>query len=188
MKISNSQLRILEKPEYFDIVLSVLNGYDYSSKIARELGKKQPTVTEQLNRLENLGIVRIVKKSKSKKFEVVEGVLCEYVYSMIEEFRDYREKEDVEGYFQARKLKKLDRDAIEKAIPCKLISAFFFHYSVMYLDILGGKIRTIDDIVISFFGALDSQILENSQTINKLKSGFGIEEKGFKIIVDIMSF
>lgn len=48
-------LDTLERPAYVEVLLSIAIGKNYATSIARHLGKKQPTVTEQLARLESLG-------------------------------------------------------------------------------------------------------------------------------------
>ena len=89
--ITEKQIRTLEKPEYFDILLEILVGDNYASKIARHLEKKQPTITEQLKNLEILGIIETVKmKGGAKRYQVNFDAISNYVYAMIEELRDIR--------------------------------------------------------------------------------------------------
>ena len=52
MRITKAQVKALEKQEYFDVLLYILDGSDYASKIAKEMGKTQPTITEQLQKME----------------------------------------------------------------------------------------------------------------------------------------
>lgn len=189
MNLYNTQVGILEKPEYFDVVLSILVGNDYASGIARTLGKKQPTITEQLNTLEKQGIVEVIRREKSKRFRVRSEILCEYTYSMIEIFRDFREKDDVYGLFTAEKLKEIDRKSIEEAVPCDLIMSFFEYYAVGRIDLgIGGKVKNIGDIIIAFFGALDSLGGDDKKEISYLKREFSINSKVFDSIVELMSF
>ena len=70
MKISKGQSNLLLRQEYFDIILCILDHYDYASKIAKKLGKSQPTVTEQLKLLEGEKIIFGERKGITKKFEV----------------------------------------------------------------------------------------------------------------------
>lgn len=62
MGITRKQIKAFEKQEYFDVLLYILYGSDYASSIAEDMGKTQPTITEQLQKMEELDLVEPLKK------------------------------------------------------------------------------------------------------------------------------
>ena len=184
MGITRKQINALEKQEYFDVLLYILYGSDYASRIAEDMGKTQPTITEQLQKMEELDLVEALKKGKSKRYQVKYEKLAEYVYSLIEEYRDYRKVHNDPGKFDKRELEKLNETVIRKALPIDLIADFFQYYAIG-LDVAGGKVKAIDEVIVSFFGAVDS--LEDKD-YNELIKKYKIPKSSFATIVDIMGF
>ena len=78
-------LETLETPAYVEVLLCVATGKNYASSIARHLKKKQPTVTEQLAKLESLGLIVPLKRDKAKKYEVNWPVLLKVFYDVVKE-------------------------------------------------------------------------------------------------------
>lgn len=185
MRITKAQVKALEKQEYFDVLLYILDGSDYASKIAKEMGKTQPTITEQLQKMEELELVESLKKGKSKRYQVNYEALSEYVYTLVEEYRDYRKKHNDLGRFDDEKLDRLDEAAIRTALPIELIADFFNYYAIGIVDLVGGKIKPIDEVVVSFFGAVDS--LEE-EYYSRLIKDYKIRKKSFNTVVDFMAF
>lgn len=185
-QISKQQIKTLEKPEYFEVVMQILYENNYASKIARSLEKKQPTITEQLNSLERLDIIiPLETKGGAKKFRVNFGVIADYVYSMILEFRDFRLSGFDIGIFGQSKLEKLDYKSIENALPRDLLKEFFEFYAIGQIDLVGGKKKRIDEIVLSFFAALDDL---NNDERNRLIKEYEVKKTNFETIIDLMSF
>ena len=185
MKLNRKLISTLEKPEYVAILLEIMGGTDYASSIARELDKKQPTITDELAQLEQLGIVQVAKRTKAKKYRVNMDVLAEAVYSMIEEFRDYWLETDSLGILSNSKLEKLGRRAIERAMPDAFIKDFFENYAVGIVGVIPGEVRGISDIVRSFFGALDA--LDNKE-YDRLLRAYELRKNTLDLIVRFMSF
>lgn len=185
MNISKEQEKALEKQEYFDVLLYILDESDYASKIAKDMGKTQPTITEQLQKMEALSLVEALKKGKSKRYRVNYEILAEYVYSLVAEYRDYRKTHDDIDRFDPEKLKKLDEVAIRKALPIELIADFFNYYAIGIVDLVGGKVKPIDEVVVSFFGAIESL---NDEDYFRLKEEYKVRKRSFDIIVDYMAF
>lgn len=185
VQVNSKQIKILNKPEYMTVLLEIMVGNDYASKIAKDLEKKQPTITEQLNSLEELEIVHVKKRTKAKKYEVNNEIVVEAVYSMIEEFKDFWMEADSIGIFSKERLKKMSRKGIEKSIPPKLILDFFHHYAIGLVDVVGGELRGMGDILRTFFGALD--VLDEEEK-ERLFQAYKITKRNFKEIVHFMSF
>jgi hypothetical protein len=79
-----SSFTSLEKPEYLEVLLSLLRGNSYSSSISKDLGKAQPTVSEELKALEAEGIISKVKRTKAQSFAVNEERLVEIIFEELE--------------------------------------------------------------------------------------------------------
>lgn len=184
MGITRKQIKAFEKQEYFDVLLYILYGSDYASSIAEDMGKTQPTITEQLQKMEELDLVEPLKKGKSKRYQVKYETLAEYVYSLVEEDRDYRKVNNDPERFDKRELEKLNETVIRRALPIDLIADFFQYYAIG-LDVIGGKVKAIDEVIVSFFGAVDS--LEDKD-YNELIKKYKIPKSSFATIVDIMGF
>jgi DNA-binding transcriptional ArsR family regulator len=171
-------LDILERPAYLEILLSVAAGKNYASSIARCLKKKQPTVTEQLARLESLRLVKPLSRGRSKKYEVNWDLLLAVFYDMIGEARKVRK-----GYLTREEKMVLKKD-LEKIVPPDLIKVFLREYFETFLE-LGGKRKGFDEIIFSFFCALDN--LDKSYW-RKLRSRFKIDEKSLAVLARFMQF
>jgi DNA-binding transcriptional ArsR family regulator len=176
--VLNKVLDILERPAYVEVLLSITAGKNYASSIARCLKKKQPTVTEQLTRLENLGLIKQLSREKSKEYEVNWDLLLAVFYEVIKETRKVRKE-----YLTKEEKMVLKKD-LKKIVPPDLIKVFLREYFETFLD-LGGKRKGFDEIIFSFFSALDS--LDKSHW-QKLKREFNIDEKDLSILTKLMRF
>jgi len=184
MKITRKQINALEKLKYFDVLLYILYGSNYASSIAKDMGKTQPTITEQLQKMEELDLVEPLKKGKSKRYQVKYETLAEYVYYLVKEYLDFRKAYNDAEVFDKRELEKLNETSIRKALPIDLIADFFEYYA-LDLNMVGGKVKAIDEVIFSFFGAVDS--LEDKY-YNELIERYKIPKRSFSTIVDIMGF
>lgn len=171
-------LDILERPTYVEVLLSIAAGKNYASSIARYLKKKQPTVTEQLTRLENLGLVKPLSRGKSKGYEVNWDLLLMVFYDMIREAGKIRK-----GYLMREEIRVLKKE-LRKIVPPDLIKGFLREYFETFSD-LGGKRKGFDEIIFSFFSALNSL---DKPHWRKLKRKFNIDEKSLAILASFMQF
>lgn len=185
IELNRKLVSTLEKPEFLSILLEIMGDRDYASQIARDLDKTQPTITEELNLLESLGIVQVAKRTKAKKYRVNVEVLVEAVYSMIEEFRDHWLEVDTLGIIPEKRLEKLGKKSIENTVPEELLRDFFDNYAVGIVGVIPGEVRGFGDIIRSFFGALDAL---NDEEYGRLLSAYNLKKSTFSLIVRFMSF
>jgi DNA-binding transcriptional ArsR family regulator len=179
-KINENVLSILENPTYLEVLLSIINGKNYATAIARYLGKKQPTVTEQLKELEKFKLIKPLKREKSQKYEVNWDLLLKIFYDIINEILKLRGKD----FLSKEEEERIKKIGIEKIVPPMLIKDFLKEYFIFLKD-LGGKRKGFDEIIFSFFCALNN--LEES-SYKKLIRKFGIDGKALKILANLMAF
>jgi DNA-binding transcriptional ArsR family regulator len=179
-KVNENVLSILENPTYLEVLLSIINGKNYATAIARYLGKKQPTVTEQLKELEKYKLIKPLKREKSQKYEVNWDLLLKIFYDIISEILTLRGKD----FLSKEEEEKIKKIGIEKIVPLMLIKEFLKEYFIFLKD-LGGKKKGFDEIIFSFFCALNN--LEES-SYKKLIRKFGIDGKALKILANLMAF
>jgi DNA-binding transcriptional ArsR family regulator len=179
-KVNENVLSILENPTYLEVLLSIIIGKNYATAIARYLGKKQPTVTEQLKELEKFKLIRPLKREKSQKYEVNWDLLLETFYDIINETLKLRGKD----FLSKEEEERIKKIGIKKIVPPMLIKDFLKEYFIFLKD-LGGKRKGFDEIIFSFFCALNN--LEES-SYKKLIRKFGIDEKALKILANLMAF
>lgn len=179
-RISENVLSILENPAYLEVLLSIIIGKNYATEIAKYLEKKQPTVTEQLKELEKFKLIKPLKREKSQKYEVNWDLLLEVFYDIVKEVFEIR-KDDYLTKEEEEKIKKI---GINKIVPPILIKDFLKEYFIMLKD-LGGKRKGFDEIIFSFFCAINN--LEE-KSYKKLIKKFGIDGKALGILANLMSF
>lgn len=185
MSLTDKQTEILEKKEHFLILLQISFGINYASSLARNLGKKQPTVTKQLSDLEELGIIVSSERGKSKKFNIKYEVLCEYAYDLIDDFRVRRISQRDHYYiFPKEELKELYRSSIERALPCELIADFFDSYSIAILDFVPGRYKRIDELFFAMFGAMDNLKPKEKKRMVEL---YKVDQKKLDLVIELMS-
>ncbi|MHA1582144.1 MAG: ArsR/SmtB family transcription factor [Candidatus Baldrarchaeia archaeon] len=176
---SDTIVDLLQKPAYTEVLLCIIGKKNYASVIARILGKKQPTVTEQLKELERANLIKPLKRGKSQRYAVnwdtLLGAFYEIVNEVIEVREEYLEKKDVE------RIKKV---GLEKIVPPRLIKTFLREYFSTFRD-LGGKKKAFDELVFSFFAAINS--LEKPLW-KKLIKKFEIDEKSLSFLASLIEF
>lgn len=171
---------MLEKPTYTEVLLRVIGGKNnYATSIAKHLKKKQPTVTEQLKEMEKIKLIKPLKREKSKKYEVNWDILLDVFYDIMNEVFEARKDYLTEG-----EIKRIKKVGLRKIVPPKLIKIFLREYSLTLMD-LGGKRKGFDEIIFSFFSALNNLGKPHRQ---KLIKEFGIDEKGLSILANLMEF
>ena len=175
--------QILTKPKYTEIVLAIANGKNYATSIAKFLGKTQPTVTEQLKELEKAELIKPKKRGKAKEYEIEWKKLLEIFYDFVKEITKIRK--EFREFFSKEEIEKIKKIGIKNIIPEKLIKTFLKEYIISYVEI-GGKRKSFDEVIISFFGAIDN--LDNKYK-KKLIKEFGIEHEDlFFKIASIINF
>ncbi|WP_456330731.1 ArsR family transcriptional regulator [Archaeoglobus sp.] len=174
-------LDVLERPAYVDVLLSIVSGKNYATSIAKVLGKKQPTVTEQLRELEKLGLIRPIRRDKSKKYEINWELLLDVFYTTVREIICLRE----EFLFSGKKrFTSMSREELEKVIPPDFIKRFLKEYFETLIEI-GGKRKGFDEVIFCFFNALEN--LEKEEW-EKLVKKFNLDEKAISEIANLISF
>jgi len=172
-------LDLLKRPAYVELLLCIASGRNYATAIARTLGKSQPTVTEQLKELENLELIRPVKRDKSKKYEVNWDLLLKIFYKIVDETIELRKE-----FLLKRERIKIRELGLRNLIPPRLLKSFLKEYFYTLID-LGGKRKGFDEIIFSFFNALDN--LEEKEW-KKLVRKFNINEEALSTLAHIISF
>ena len=172
-------LEILENITYTEVLLCLISGKNYSTSIAKVLGKKQPTVTEQLNKLYELGLIFLKERKKAKIFEVNWDLLIRIFYDIINETLELRGE-----YISKEDLNKIKNCDLKKVIPPKLIKDFLREY-YFTLNELGGKKKGFDEIIFSFFAAINNLEEEHWNRLIKL---FKINGEILKVISNLMEF
>ncbi|MGC8662639.1 MAG: hypothetical protein ACP5RT_02535 [Candidatus Micrarchaeia archaeon] len=151
--------RILEIPEYFELLLAVANGYNYASKIATYFGregkiighnKKQPTITEQLHTLERYGIVKEKEYSKAKVYEVNWNPIINIFYNVVKTALN-----DIEYVFGKKDVRKIKMVGLEHIVPSEFIKDFFsLHVDSLTIGVIAIKHKGISELVLGFFAAI----------------------------------
>lgn len=173
---------ILEKPHYQDILFCIMQNKNYSSIIARTLNKKQSTITEQLKDLEKVNLIEPLKRTKSQKYKINWTLILRVFYDIIKEVLINRKE-----YFVDRDIEKIDQVGVEIIIPQELIIEFLKNYFSTLSDV-GGKRKSFDELVFSFFLALN-KLDENKldeKTLDKIMKKYRIDKNMFLNIADIM--
>lgn len=168
---------VLENPTYLEVLLCILTGRNYATAIARCLKKKQPTVTEQLKVLERHNLIKPLKRGKSQRYEVNLRVLLDIFYDIIGQVLNIRRE-----FIKKRELKKIEKTELDKIIPPELITNFLKEYFETFLE-MGGKRKGFDEIIFSFFCAINN--LEDSYR-RKLVKKFNIDGKLLEPIANLM--
>lgn len=155
---------------------------NYSSIIARTLNKKQSTITEQLKDLEKVNLIEPLKRTKSQKYQINWTLILRVFYDIIKEVLINRKE-----YFVDRDIEKIDQVGVEIIIPQELIIEFLKNYFSTLSDV-GGKRKSFDELVFSFFLALN-KLDENKldeKTLDKIMKKYRIDKNMFLNIADIM--
>ncbi|RLI74284.1 hypothetical protein DRP04_14850 [Archaeoglobales archaeon] len=172
-------LSVLERPAYVEVLLCIASGKNYATAIAKTLGKKQPTVTEQLKELENLELIKPVKREKSKNYDLNWNLMLDVFYGILNELVELRKE-----FFSKKEIQKIKRADLKKVVPPELFKAFLKEYFETFND-LGGKRKGFDEIIFSFFNALEN--LENKEW-KKLVEKFKADEDTLSILSNLISF
>jgi DNA-binding transcriptional ArsR family regulator len=172
-------LEVLEKPTYTEILLCIISGKNYATAIAKFLNKKQPTVTEQLSLLEKLRIIKFKTRGKAKEYEVNWDVLLTIFYDIIKEVLDARS-----NFLSKKEINRIKKVGIKNIVPPELIKIFLKEYFLTFVE-LGGKRKGFDEIIFSFFSALNN--LEKKY-MKKLTRIFRIDENALYSLADLMEF
>jgi DNA-binding transcriptional ArsR family regulator len=167
---------ILQRPTYMEILLCIVSGKNYATSIAKTLEKKQPTVTEQLKKLEKVNIIRPIKREKSLEYKVNWSLLLDEFYSIINEVMDARK----EFLHDVNKIKKY---GLKKIVPPSLFRTFLMEYSSTILE-LGGKKKGFGEIVFSFFAAINNLEKERWKRLIEI---FKVDEKSLSFLANLMA-
>lgn len=172
-------LDLLENSTFFEVLLCVISGKDYSSAIAKALKKSQPTVTEQLKQLEAARLIKALNRKKAQAYEVNWDLLFEIFYDVVYDAIALREE-----YLEKDELKRITRTSLEGIIPRNMFKKFLIEYFSTLQD-LGGKRKGLDEIILSFFLAMEKL---NKRDWKKLLSKFGSDENNLATIANAVGY
>src|SRR5579862_3835723 len=107
---------VLEKPEYVNVLLSMLRGKRYSTAIAKDLGRSQSTVVEELYQLQKSGIILKEERTKAQEYSIASSTVYMLV---IERLRRLLNSIRVQ----------LKQDRIKEIFPTEMHWRFLTNYS-----------------------------------------------------------
>jgi len=178
-------LKVLRNATFWEIILAIIRGKDYATAIAKDLGKKQPTVTEQLQVLRKSQLIRPAKREKAQRYELNWEAILRAFYEVVFEALDFVLKFRKHLAPAISHLKINSVQDLEKIIPEELIKSFLKEYSTT-VAAFGGKKKAFDELVFSFFCALSN--LER-QHWNLLCKKFNVSnEKALLIVAEVLEF
>jgi DNA-binding transcriptional ArsR family regulator len=179
MGASDDAYEVLEKPTYVQILLSIVSGKTYATAISKVLKKRQPTVTGQLNELERVGLVKALKRRQAQCYEVNWDLLLDILHGIVNRVVELREE-----YISPNELALIKKTNLHGVIPKDLVEGFLKEYFEIYQDV-GGKTKGFDEIIFSFFGAIDQ--LSKSE-LKELTTAFRIDERVLSCIAHMVGF
>ncbi len=139
--------------EYTNVLLSLLRGNTYSSSISKDLGKAQPTITEELKTLEKDGAISRLKRDNAQRYELNWPRVFEIVCEEIE------------------KISSCTRSEIDPNFPELFVTTFLTYYA----KISGSaKDRSLGDILSSL---LQTLTLVDEKQSRLLKTIFRLTDK-----------
>ena len=183
MKGSRDVSEILDNPTYTAILLCIIGGENYAMSIARTLGKKQPTVTEQLKELEKVKLIIPLKRGKAQRYKVNWFPLIDKFYELIDDVFDER-IDDLSLSYSKEEIKRIREIGWEKIVPPSLIKLFLKEYSSTLLSV-GGIVKNFSEIIFSFFAALNNL---DKKLWKKLVKEFDLDEERLRLIANLMEF
>ncbi len=170
---------MLENPTYVEVLLCIISGKNYATAISRILKKKQPTVTEQIKQLERAGLIKPLKRRKAQKYEVDWGLLLDVFYNVVRDVIKLREE-----FLESEDLKEIERTNLQEIIPKALVEGFLKEYFDTLRE-LGGKRKGFDEIIFSFFSAMNKLDKFNWK---RLVKSFRIDKKILADIANALEF
>ena len=138
------------KPAYVLVLLAVVAGWDYPSAIARVLGKKQPTVSEQLAELKAAGLIRTGERTKAQHYIVGWDPLIYELQDLMNAILEQRGRDYRDGAF----LPTVKRLGLSRILPPELFEDFLKHYFTTLREFRGIQ-KTFSEVCVSMFKALD---------------------------------
>ena len=141
--------RLLENPTYFEIAIAISDEYNYATKIAKFLDKKQATVTEQLKLLEENKIIIPEKRGLSQVYSINWQILLGAFKEVTVEIIRRQQK------FIGHSIIDLRKFSIENALPHELIRHFLQKYSAE-LALIGATPKPLSVLVPSMVIAINN--------------------------------
>ncbi|EFD92667.1 MAG: hypothetical protein BJBARM5_0625 [Candidatus Parvarchaeum acidophilus ARMAN-5] len=169
---------LLENPVYFEIITAIAGGYNYSTKLAKFLGKKQATVTEQLKYLEEEKLIIPEKRSLSQTYSVnwkiITTAFWEVIRQVIKKQHEYGNKNGID-------LRKLNFKIIA---PEELIKSFIKDYAIELASVQATP-KPLSILVPAMFIAINN--LSNKKLEN-LTVKFKLDKNMIKKLDEVMEF
>lgn len=141
--------------------------YDYTTAIAKLLRKKQPTITEQLQELQEAKLVKPVKRGQAQRYQVNWSILSNEFEDFIIEILEGRKEEYDSGVLLSR----VKKAGIKRVVPHELFASFLREYFDTLTN-LGGLAKDFYDVSLSFFKALSDL---DKRRWQKLVKKYGID-------------
>ena len=170
---------MLSSPIYTELLLCIASGKNYASSIARFLGKRQSTVTEQLKELEGAGLIESRRNGATVKYYIKWGLLAKHARLFIRDILKERGE-----HYSPDKIKKL-KENLAVILPTSFLRSFFKEYS-KHLSTVGGVKKSFTELILAMlyailqldkakFEALAKRFNINPRDLSDLASIVGIE-------------
>ena len=187
----NPIIEILERPYEMQLVLMIMGGNDYGTKIAPVLKKKQQVVARQLIELERVGLIvpleTNISKKKGKKDTAAWDLFSEVFYKSV------RSMMTSEYFKEKNRLRRVaDRD-LESLIPRQLINDYFKNYLPAIKDINGIEFfrrqrYNLHVVIGSMFLSLYILNLTDQKRFQALGKKYGLSSKHFEELLEIVTY
>lgn len=168
---------LLENYTFVEVLLCVISGKTYSSAIAKALKKSQPTVTEQLKKLESAQLIKALIRKKAQEYEVNWDLMFEIFYDKVYDAITYRED------YLDEDIKKITRASLEGIVPRNLFKGFLKEYYHTLHDV-GGIKKDFDGIISSFFLALEEL---DKKMWKKLLTQYAIDGDNLALVANVLA-
>ncbi len=146
-------LRLLDAPANVSVLLAVMSGFNYATKVAETFGKRQPVATRQLVQLKKVGLLRPFRKGKITRY-AVDWTLFLNIFHYVVSLR-FRENAKFSAALtiDTAFLKNIKSESI----PNNLIIDYYMSYfdTVTVILDLEFESRNLDHVIDVFFTSLD---------------------------------
>ena len=170
--------RLFENPVYLEIIIAISGGYDYSTKIAWFLGKKQATVTEQLKLLEENKLIAPEKRGVSQSYSIRWRAIFDAFEEIVLEIIRKQQKYLGHSIIDLRKFN------MDKVLPHELIEYFMRRYAIE-LTSIDSTPKPLSVLVPSIIIAMNNL---TDAKMKKLAKRFGLDTALIRKLDNFMEF
>jgi uncharacterized protein YifN (PemK superfamily) len=182
---------ILGRASEMQLLLTIMGGTDYGTKIASVLRKRQQVVARQLVELENAGLIvpleTNMSRKKGKKYAIAWDLFSNTFY------KSARDKLRSEYFEEKSKLRHIaDRD-LESLIPKQLMIDYFEDCLAVIKDIHRIEIfrkqkQDLPSLIESMFLSLYLLELNDLKSFQALGKKYGLSSKHFEELSDLVGY